>query len=496
MMKISHFRSFFAALWLGSVVSAFAAADRPNIVFILCDDLGVNDLACYGRTDHHTPNLDRLATEGVGFTSAYCAQPICSPSRAAILIGKTPARLHLTTYLPGRPDAPTQKLLNPVIEKQVPLSEKAMPLYFKEAGYVTAAIGKWHIGGTGYGPKEHGFDVVVTGNPNTTPTATEGSKGEFALTKAAVKFIEDHHERPFLLYLGHFTPHIPFKATPESAGANRTSFDPTYAAVIESMDRTVGLLLAKLDALHLTENTIVIFTSDNGGLHVPEGGHAQVTHNTPFRAGKGYVYEGGLRIPLIVRWPGRIPAGKTIAEPVINTGWIATLLDLAGVKASTPADGQSFAALLKGTASGAGNDRTFFWHFPHYNNQGGRPAGAVRKGNWKLVEYYDAPDAPELYDLSTDVGERHNLASQHPDRVHTMQAALEVWLREIDAQRNVPNPNFNPAKFRELYVDFDPSAFDPLHATAQDWAAVATWRSRMNAAVARPAEAAAARKKQ
>lgn len=494
MPSLPFLRSLLAVFWLSSVATVFAATERPNIVFILCDDLGVNDLACYGRTDHSTPNLDRLAREGVRFTSAYCGQPICSPSRAALLTGKTPARLHLTTYLPGRPDSPAQKLLHPVIEKQVPLSEKTLARYFKEAGYVTAAIGKWHIGGPGFGPEEHGFDVAKAPRNNTTPSATEGSKGEFALTEAAERFIEAHRDRPFLLYLAHYTPHIPFKATPEHTAAHATAFEPTYAAVIENLDRTVGRLLAKLDALQLTKNTIVVFTSDNGGLHVPEGGHARVTHNTPFRAGKGYVYEGGLRIPLIARWPGHFPTGRTVSEPVINTGWIATLLDLAGVKTTTPADGQSFAALLKGAASAQSKDQTFFWHFPHYNNQGGRPAGAVRQGNWKFVEYYDAPDAPELYDLSTDVGERRNLASQHPDRVRQLRSALAAWRKEIAAQTNVPNPDFEAVKYREIYRDFDASAFDPLHATARDWAAIATWRSRMNVAV-RPANAAATDKK-
>ncbi len=480
------FLSLLAASLLTSGAAVSAVSERPNIVFILCDDLGINDLACYGRTDHSTPHLDRLASEGVRFTTAYCAQPICSPSRAALLTGKTPARLHLTTYLPGRADSPAQKLLHPVIEKQVPLSEKTLPRYFKDAGYVTAAIGKWHIGGPGFGPAEHGFDVVKVTKVNTTPTDTEGSKGEFAITEAAEQFIDAHRDRPFLLYVGHNTPHITFKATPEHTAAHASAFNPTYAAVIESMDRSVGRLLAKLDALQLTKNTIVVFTSDNGGLHVPEGGHARVTHNTPFRAGKGYVYEGGLRIPLIARWPGHFAASRIISEPVINTDWIATLLDLAGVKTPTPADGQSFAALLKDPASVQARNRTFFWHFPHYNNQGGRPAGAVRQGNWKFVEYYDAPDAPELYDLSSDIGERRNLAARYPDRVKEFHAALSAWRKEIAAQTNTSNPDFDATKYREIYRDFDSSAFDPLHATSQDWAAVATWRSRMNVAVSRP----------
>ncbi|MBP7140877.1 MAG: sulfatase [Opitutaceae bacterium] len=474
-----------ATAFLGLLIAGFpihaATSDHPNIVFILCDDLGIDDLHCYGRPDHQTPHLDQLAREGMRFTSAYCAQPICSPSRAGLLTGKTPARLHLTTYLPGRADSPAQKLLHPIIRQEVDLSEKSMARYFKQAGYVTAAIGKWHIGGKGYGPEEHGFDVVLGGPNKTTPSATEGSKGEFGLTRSAEKFLEEHRDQPFLLYLAHYTPHIPYAATPEQTAAHKDAFEPVYAAVISSMDKAVGQLLAKLDALHLRENTIVVFTSDNGGLHVPEANHQRVTHNTPYRAGKGYLYEGGLRIPLIVRWPGHLAAGVTVDTPIINTGWIPTLLELAGQPAPSGLDAGSFASILKDPATSP--EQTFLWHFPHYNNQGGRPGGAVREGDWKLIEYYDAPDAPELYLLTNDIGEKKNLAASYPGRVTAMRKTLADWRTAIGAQSNTPNPDFDPARYRKLYVDFDPSRFDPLHATSAEWAAVQDWRSGMNAAV-------------
>ncbi len=462
-------------------VATAATPAKPNFVFILCDDLGVNDLRCYGRSDHRTPNLDRLAREGMRFTSAYAAQPICSPSRAAINTGKTPGRLHLTTYLPGRPDTPAQKLLHPKIQLQLPLSERTLAEYFKDAGYVTAAIGKWHLGGDGFGPAEHGFDTVNAAGPNTTPSAMEGSKAEFALTGFAERFVEANRSRPFFLYLAHHNPHIPYKATPERIASHAGAFEPVYAAVIETLDDAVGRLLKRIDELGLTENTIVIFTSDNGGLHVPEGPHARVTHNTPFRAGKGFLYEGGLRIPLIVRWPGRVPAGAVVDAPVINTDWIPTLLELAGASGPPVADGLSIAALL--TGKGPAPRRPFFWHFPHYNNQGGRPGGAMRDGDWKLVEYYDAPDAPELYQLSGDVGERTNLAAREPDRVREMRAALSAWRTTIQAQTNTPNPNFDPIRYREIYVDTNISSFDPLRADQNQWDTVKTWRERMNAAV-------------
>jgi len=454
---------------------------RPNIVFILTDDLGINDLHCYGRSDHHTPNLDRLASQGMRFTSAYCAQPICSPSRAAILTGKTPARLHLTTYLPGRPDCVSQKVLHPEIQMEVPLQEKMIPDYLKPAGYASAAIGKWHVGGKGFGPLEHGFDFYHPGQANTKPSATEGGKGEYDLTAAAERFIETNRNRPFLLYLAHNSPHIPYAAQQSRIENNKQAFEPVYAGVIETLDDTVGRLLAKLDALKLTDRTIVIFTSDNGGLHVPEGPHPKITYNSPYRAGKGFVYEGGLRIPLIVRWPGHVKPA-VVDDPVINTDWLPTLLELVELTVPPGLDGASFAAFL--TGRGPAPAHPLFWHFPHYTNQGSRPAGAVRDGKWMLVEYYDA-DAPELYDLSTDSAESGDLAASRPDHVAQMRTALANWRKSVDAQENRPNPSFDPEKYRELYIDVDASCFDPAQATAAQWQAMWNWRKLMDSVVPR-----------
>jgi arylsulfatase A-like enzyme len=453
---------------------------KPNILFILCDDLGINDLHCYGRQDHHTPNLDRLASQGMRFESAYCAQPICSPSRAAILTGKAPARLHLTTYLPGRPDCDSQKVLHPEIQMQVALETKMLPKFLHAAGYVSAAIGKWHVGGKGFGPLDHGFDFYHPGQANTTPSATEGGKGEYDLTLAAEKFIEDHRDRPFLVYLAHNSPHIPYSAQKARVENNVGAFEPVYAGVIESLDDTVGRLLAKLDALKLTDKTLVIFTSDNGGLHVPEGPHPKVTHNSPYRAGKGFVYEGGLRIPLIVRWPGQVAAGVVSKVPVINTDWLPTFVQLAGQPVTADLDGKSLVPLLTGT--GSLPQRALYWHFPHYTNQGSRPAGAMRDGNWLLVEYYDA-DQAELYDLDRDIGEKRNLAARHSGRVVKMRADLAAWRLRVGAQENRPNPNFDPARYRELYLDQDLSRFDPAQAHPSQWDAVLKWRKAMNSAL-------------
>jgi len=469
-----------ACCLLPAIALVATDATKPNILFILCDDLGINDLHCYGRMDHHTPNLDKLATQGVRFATAYCAQPICSPSRAAILTGKAPARLHLTTYLPGRPDCVTQKLLHPEIEMQVPLTEKMLPNYFKSAGYACGAFGKWHVGGTGFGPLEHGFDFYHPGKANTTPSATEGGKGEYDLTDAAIKFMRTNQDRPFFIYLAHNSPHIPYDAQKSRIEHNTNAFEPVYAGVIETIDDTVGRLLGELESLKLSEKTIVIFTSDNGGLHVPEGRHQKITHNTPYRAGKGFVYEGGLRIPLIVRWPGHVPAGKLVDDPIINTDWLPTLLELTGQPVAPGLDGLSFAAALTGT--GAPPHRSLFWHFPHYTNQGSRPSGAMRDGQWILVEYYDGAP-PELYDLATDPSEKSNVAAQHGEQVDKMRAALETWRAALNAQRNRPNPAFDPLKARPLYTDIDASRFDPAKADEETWRAMWDWRKKMNAAL-------------
>lgn len=454
----------------------------PNIVFVLCDDLGVNDLHCYGRNDHHTPNLDALAAQSTRFTSAYASQAICSASRAGLLTGFNPARLHLTTFLPGRPNAVSQRVLHPEIMLGVPLSVKTFPRYFKEAGYVTGFIGKWHIGRE-FGPAAHGFDhVYYPGDgKNTVPSDTEGGKAEYELTRETIKFIELNRNRPFVAYLGHYTPHIPFTAKQHLIDKNLEAFDPVYAALIETLDDTIGLLIDKLDELELAENTIFVFTSDNGGLHVPECSHARITHNTPYRAGKGYTYEGGQRVPLIVRWPGHVSEGRVVDVPVSNLDWIPTLLELAGAPVPTGLDGISLAGGLTGGAFPA---RKLFWHFPHYTNQGGRPSGAMREGSWLLIELYDE-DKVELYDLASDIGEQCDLAAEHPDRVSSMRAALNAWRLQNNVQYNVPNPDCEEKTFRELYQKVDPSRFDPLHADTEVWARINQWRVGMDGVLQR-----------
>lgn len=453
----------------------------PNIVFILADDLGINDLHCYGRADHRTPNLDKLAASGGRFTNAYSAASVCSPTRAALLTGLHPARLHITTFLPGRPDCPSQKLLHPIISQHLPAGAPTLATQLKTRGYATGCCGKWHLGGKGHLPTDHGFDEAYAGRAVTTPGDTEGGKGEYDLTAKAIRFVEKHKDRPFFLYLAHNSPHIPYSAKPALVTANAKAFEPSYAAVIESLDDTVGLLLKKLDDLKLADNTLVVFTSDNGGLHVPELAHKTITHNTPYRAGKGYLYEGGLRVPALVRWPGVVRPGSEFAAPVATQDWFPTLLAAAGVKADA-SEGENLLPYLKGGVAPA---QPLFWHQPHYTNQGGRPGGAVRSGNWKLFEHYEN-ESIELFDLAADAGEKTNVAARHPERAKELRTSLANWRTAVGAQANVPNPDFDATLHRSLYLDIDPSKYAPTTVSSEEFARLLAWRKAMDAVVPKP----------
>ena len=420
-------------------IAAEPAPKNPNIVFILTDDLGINDLGCYGRREHHTPHLDALAAEGTRFTSAYCAQPICSPSRAAIMTGKNPARLHLTTYLPGRPDCPSQKLLHPIIRQQLPLEEMTLPKYLKPAGYVSACIGKWHLGGKGFGPAEQGFDYVHAGRPNTPPSETEGGKGEYDLTAHAIQFIEENRDRPFFLYLAHNTPHIPYTAKASLVAKNSKAFEPVYAALIETLDDVVGLVLAKLDALGLAQNTIVIFSSDNGpeDIEINNATWSGIGSTGPLRGRKRSLYEGGIRLPFIVRWPQGVPAGQVNDHTVVSgADLLPTLCELAGatvpdaVRATLR--GQSVAAAWRG-------DKTFQrttplmweWRFRIFNHPWNRsPMLAIREGKWKLLLNPDRSRV-ELYDIPADGSEQNNLAGQHADVVASLSEKALAWQKTL-----------------------------------------------------------------
>jgi arylsulfatase A len=449
---------------------------RPNIVFILADDLGINDLACYGRKDHCTPNLDRLASQGMRFTNAYAAASICSPTRAAILTGMSPARLHLTTFLPGRPDTPGQLLLHPAIHQQLPAGVQTLADVLKAVGYHSACIGKWHLGGKGSLPVDRGFDFYHAGQALTEPSASEGGKGEYDLTAQAEKFIDDNKGRPFFLYLAHNNPHVVLRARPELIAKHKDAFNPVYAAMLETLDDCVGRIVTKLELLGLAENTLIVFTSDNGGLHVLETPHTPATYNRPWRAGKGFLYEGGVRIPLLVRWTGRIRPQQTIDTPVISTDWTPTLLALAGTQSNAAYDGVNLSEVL--VHNRAAPPRALYWHQPHYTNQGGKPTGAIRDGDWKLLEHYET-GACEVFHLGQDPGETTDLSVREPARVAVLRGKLEKWRRDMGAQSNSANPKYS-GQLAQAIAATDVSSIAWAETAARMAPRMQAWRALMD----------------
>lgn len=456
-------REFLAAL-AGSSMPAAASVRRPNIIFLLLDDLGWRDFGCYGNRFHETPNLDRLAAEGVRFTSAYAACPVCSPTRASIMTGKYPARLHLTDWIPGRKQWPTAKILTPEFEQQLPLAEVTIAEALKPLGYRTASIGKWHLGGEGFWPENQGFDLNVAGThrgapqsyfgPFNLPNLQGGTRDDSLtekLTQAAEKFIEESAGKaPFFLYLPEYTVHIPLQARPAEVEKYRRKNggkdfpNPTYAAMVESFDIAVGRIRNTLERLGIGKETILVVTSDNGGLRFEGRSKNQVTDNSPLRAGKGHLYEGGIREPLIFHWPGVTKAGTVSDVPVSSVDYLPTFVELAGGRPPKPGriDGSSLVPLLRG--KGAPKRPALYWHYPHYSNQGGVPAGAVRAGDWKLIEFYE-DGRLELYNLKDDIGERRNLIKEEPGRGTRMHSMLKQWRARVGASMPSPNPAYDAA---------------------------------------------------
>lgn len=451
---------------MATTMEVVPEGSRPNVVLIVADDLGAMDLGCYGSTFHRTPALDRLARDGVRFTQAYAASPVCSPSRAALLTGKHPARLHLTDWLPGRPDLPAHKLQRPKFCQELPLAQVTLAELFRAAGYVTGHIGKWHLGGEGYGPLQQGFDWNIggdhTGTPlsyfapfskggRTMPGLSEAPSGQYLTERYALeaeRFLEMHRDRPFFLYLPHNAVHTPlhapdelvrlFPAATPFAGQQN---NPIYAAMLLALDRAVDRVRRKLTELGLVERTWIVFTSDNGGLATKEGPNTPATSNAPLREGKGWLYEGGLRVPLIVAGPLVQTAGRTSDAVVWGCDLFPTLAALCGLELPHPVDGVSFAAVL--THSTALPERTLYWHYPHYSNQGGRPGGAVRVGSRKLIEFYE-DGRRELYDLATDLREIRNVCLEHPGETEQLAQQLAAWRTAVGAQMPTPNPNYQP----------------------------------------------------
>ena len=446
------------ALLAATAVLAEPAA-KPNIVFVLTDDLGWTDLGCFGSKFYETPNIDRLASQGMRFTDAYSACTVCSPTRASILTGQYPARLHITDWIAGH-KRPFAKLSVPdwtmQLSPDIPNVAKAL----KAAGYATASIGKWHLGPEACWPDRQGFDLNVAGcdkgqppsyfSPYKIPTLTDGPDGEFLsdrLTAEALKFIESSKDKPFFLYLPHYAVHTPLMAKKEviekykaKADPRAPQANPTYAALVESVDDSVGRLLQKLDDLKLSERTIVVFTSDNGGLTL-----GKVTSNVPLRAGKGSAYEGGVRVPLIVKWPGVTKPGSVNHTPVISADYYPTLLAMAGASAPDThiVDGESIEPLLR--QSGALKRDAVYWHYPHYHPGGATPYGAVREGDFRLVEFYE-DSRVELYNLKDDIGETQDLAAKMPEKTAALRQKLRDWRTRVGAQMPAPNPAKDPAK--------------------------------------------------
>lgn len=453
----------------------------PNIVLMLIDDLGWRDISCCGSSFYETPNLDRLAVEGMRFTDAYAACPVCSPTRASILTGRYPARVGITNWIGGHT---TGRLLDVPYLDHLPAEECCLARALRAGGYATWHVGKWHLGGRPFHPEDHGFEVNLGGcswgsprrgyfSPWGIETLAEAEPGTYLtdqLTDLAVDLVQRRDGRPFFLNLWHYAVHTPIQAPAalvekyrakahrlgldrlqalepgepfpcahkrhQRVTRRRLQSDPTYAAMVEALDSNVGRLLRALDDAGVTDNTLVIFTSDNGGLATAEG---SPTCNAPLAEGKGWMYDGGVREPLLIRWPGVIRAGSVCTEPVISPDFYPTLLEAAQLppQRQQHLDGISLMPLLR--EDGPFPQRAIFWHYPHYGNQGGTPGCAVRLGDYKLIEFFEDGHL-ELYDLRRDVSETHNLAAEQPARAAAMQRLLTDWRAQVHAKVPEPNP--------------------------------------------------------
>ena len=457
----------------------------PNIVLILIDDMGWTDLGCYGSSFYETPRIDALAAQGALFTDAYAAAPVCTPTRASLMTGKYPARVGITQFI-GPGGHGVGRLLDVPQYAMLPTSERSLARALRDGGYQTWHVGKWHLGPRRTWPDQHGFDVNVGGcewghphsyvSPYDCPTLEDGPDGEYLtdrLTDEAIALMESAGDRPFFLNLWHYAVHIPIDAPAELVAKYRrkaadlgldtvdpfepgerlpawhlrharamrrtVQSDPDYAAMVENLDTNVGRLLDALDRLGLAGDTLVVFTSDNGGLATAEG---SPTSNLPLSEGKGWTDEGGIREPLIVRWPGQVAPGTRIAEPMTSPDVYPTFLAAAGLDPDPQqhVDGRDLGPLLRGEPFERG---PVFWHYPHYSNQGGEPSAAVRDGRWKLVHDF-ASDVDELYDLQEDIGEHRDLAHALPAQRDRLRRLLDAWLVEIEAAIPRPNPHPEP----------------------------------------------------
>lgn len=470
-------RAALAAVLLlgGGAVCGSRGPERPNIVVILADDLGWGDVG-HARPDStyfETPHIDRLARQGVRFTQAYAAAANCAPSRAALLTGQYYPRQPVYTVGSGSPDPEREtRLVPPPNRETLPLEKVTLAEALRSAGYHTAFLGKWHLGDPPEaGPEQQGFDLNVggyaTGRPDWPGGYEQPENNPFiddcgasrthltdCLAERAVRFIESHRDGPFYLQLSHYAPHSPL-AAPRSLIARYLRKEPpaghldreltaVYAAVVRKLDSSVGRVLAALDRLELTRSTIVIFTSDNGGQggYHADRGFPDLTSNAPLRGGKAMYYEGGLRVPLVIRWPGGGLSPGTRSEPVLGIDLYPTLLRAAGVDPPPdhPLDGVDLLPRLRDPAA-APPARALFWHFPGYLPIGRAwrttPVSVVRRDRWKLMRFHEE-ERLELYDLAEDPGETTNLAPARPRQRAALEARLQEWLERMDAP--MPRP--------------------------------------------------------
>ena len=461
---------------------------KPNFLFILLDDFGWKDCSCYGSTFYETPNIDRLAQEGMRFTDAYAACPVCSPTRASILSGKYPTTVGVTDWIDwGKKTHPARgKLVDVSYIDHLPLEEISLASALRAGGYNTWHVGKWHLGGDPYYPQHQGFDVNMGGcvwgspangyfSPYDIPGFDNGPEGEYLtdrLTNEAIRLIESNNGKPFFLNMWYYTVHTPIQAKAEhiekfERKAKQMGLDdidpfevgdpfptehkehlniirrtlqsnPVYAAMIYALDENIGRLLDVLDRTGQAENTVVIFTSDNGGLATAEG---SPTCNAPLAQGKGWMYEGGTREPLIVRWPGVVAPGTTCDIAVTSPDFYPTFLEMAGLPLMPDqhVDGVSLLPLLKG--SGSIEREAIFWHYPHYGNQGGTPGSSIRTGDYKLSHFFE-DDRVELYNMREDISEDHDLSKVMPELAKRMKAQLEEWRAGVEARIPQPNPEY------------------------------------------------------
>jgi arylsulfatase A len=452
-----------------------ASAKKLNFVIILVDDMGWTGLSSYGSDLHKTPNIDQLARDGMKFTNAYASASVCTPTRAALMTGKYPARLNMTIWHEASANPPTNRpLIPPVVEGNLPHDEVTIAEVLQEAGYRTGHVGKWHLGEASHYPETQGFDYTFGGSFWGAPStfyfpyrgifgsgknahlryvpgidAGENHKGEHLtdrLTNEALGFIDKAAEEPFLLYMAYYTVHTPIEGKPEIAARYQRNIrqgmnheNAHYAAMHETLDDNVGRILKKLEDKKISDNTVIILSSDNGGF-INNYNNQQVTSNLPLRSGKGALYEGGIRVPLIIRYPGVTQPGSICETPVHTADYYPTILELAGLKGdkerNKAIDGISLVPVLKNSSAEL-NREALYWHYPHYYATTS-PVSAIRQGRWKLLEFFE-DNHVELYNLESDLGESNDLASTNPKVANQLRDKLHAWRKSVNA--SMPSPN-------------------------------------------------------